>query len=82
MLHHHVLRDPQAKPIPALAFGGKERLEDAVTIFASDGGAIVADNVDLNEAFHEFTAEVKPAFSAVVKEENTTDLFGIIVKRA
>jgi predicted O-methyltransferase YrrM len=46
------------------------------------GGAIVADNVDLNDAFEHFTARVNPAFSGVVQEENTTDLFGIMVKRA
>lgn len=46
------------------------------------GGAVVADNVDLNEAFQRFTSNVNPAFSAVVKEENTTDLFGIMIKHA
>lgn len=46
------------------------------------GGAMLADNVDLNEAFQRFTSRVNPVFSAVVKEENTTDLFGIMVKRA
>jgi hypothetical protein len=45
------------------------------------GGAVVADNVDLNPAFRHFTTTVKPTFSAVVREENTTDLFGITVKR-
>jgi methyltransferase family protein len=46
------------------------------------GGAVVADNVDLNDAFRHFTARIKPAFSAVVMEENTDDLFGIMIKRA
>jgi predicted O-methyltransferase YrrM len=45
------------------------------------GGAVVADNVDLNEAFDHFTAKVCPTFSAVVQEEDTTDLFGIMIKR-
>jgi glycosyltransferase involved in cell wall biosynthesis len=49
--------------------------------YVRPGGALVADNVDLNYAFCKFGAEVDPAFSAVVKEENTTDLFGIIIKR-
>jgi hypothetical protein len=44
------------------------------------GGAVVADNVDLNDAFQDFTGRVKPAFSSMVKEENTTDLFGIMMK--
>ncbi len=43
-------------------------------------GAIVADNVDLNDAFRDFTARVHPTFAAVVREENTTDLFGIMRK--
>jgi Methyltransferase domain len=46
------------------------------------GGAVVADNVDMNDAFRQFTARVKPAFSTVVMEENTNDLFGIMMKRA
>jgi predicted O-methyltransferase YrrM len=44
------------------------------------GGVLVADNVDLNGAFQDFTTRVRPAFSVVVKEENTTDLFGIMIK--
>jgi hypothetical protein len=50
--------------------------------YVRPGGAVVADNVDLNDAFRNFTASMKPAFSAVVTEENTTDLFGIMIKRA
>jgi predicted O-methyltransferase YrrM len=46
------------------------------------GGAVVADNVDMNHAFHHFTRRVKPTFSAAVTEENTTDLFGILMKSA
>jgi Methyltransferase domain len=46
------------------------------------GGAIVSDNVDLNDAFRHFTARVNPAFSAMVEEEKTTDLFGVMIKRA
>lgn len=49
--------------------------------YVRPGGAVVADNVDLNDAFQHFTAIAKPTFSAVVKEENTTDLFGIMRKR-
>ena len=45
------------------------------------GGALIADNVDLNNAFRDFVANSKPEFSAVVYEENTTDLFGMITKR-
>ncbi len=48
--------------------------------YVRPGGAVVADNVDLNDAFRKFTNTAKPAFSAVVAEENTTDLFGIMVK--
>jgi predicted O-methyltransferase YrrM len=44
------------------------------------GGAVVADNVDLNDAFQHFAAKVKPTFSSMVREENTTDLFGIMTK--
>lgn len=46
------------------------------------GGAVVADNVDLNDAFEHFAAKVSPACSLVVREEKTTDLFGIMIKRA
>ena len=49
--------------------------------YVRPGGAVVADNVDLNDAFRHFTTRVKPSFSAVVREENTTDLFGITMKR-
>jgi hypothetical protein len=48
--------------------------------YVRPGGVVVADNVDLNDAFRKFTDLAKPAFSAVVAEENTTDLFGIMVK--
>jgi hypothetical protein len=50
--------------------------------YVRPGGAVVADNVDLNDAFRHFTARTKPTFSAVVREENTTDLFGIMIKSA
>jgi Methyltransferase domain len=46
------------------------------------GSAVVADNVDLNDAFREFAVKVQPTYSALVKEENATDLFGILIKRA
>jgi Methyltransferase domain len=45
------------------------------------GGAVVADNVDLNQAFEDFIRRARPAFSAVVQEDDTTDLFGIMMKR-
>jgi len=50
--------------------------------YVRPGGAVVSDNVDLNDAFRRFTARVNPAFSAMVEEENTTDLFGIMLKRS
>jgi len=49
--------------------------------FVRPGGALVADNVDSNDAFQHFTAAVGPFFSAMVEEENTTDLFGVVIKR-
>src|SRR3984893_11486740 len=54
---------------------------EAAWPYVRPGGAVVADNVDMNDAFRQFTARVEPAFSAVVIEENTTDLFGIMMKR-
>jgi predicted O-methyltransferase YrrM len=49
--------------------------------FLRPGGAVVVDNIDLNDAFDDFTARVKPVFSATVEEEDTDDLFGIMMKR-
>jgi predicted O-methyltransferase YrrM len=46
------------------------------------GAVLIADDVGLNDAFHDFVAEVKPSFAAVVKEENKDALFGIMVKSA
>lgn len=44
-------------------------------------GALIADDVELNDAFRDFTVQVKPAFSAVVQEGNKGAKFGIAVKR-
>jgi hypothetical protein len=46
------------------------------------GGVLVADNVDLNDAFVRFAARVNPAYSALAQEDNTTDLFGMMIKRS
>ncbi|MGA8812249.1 MAG: class I SAM-dependent methyltransferase [Candidatus Sulfotelmatobacter sp.] len=43
---------------------------------------LIADDVGLNDAFHDFAAEVKPSFAAVMKEENKDAQFGIMVKPA
>ena len=42
---------------------------------------LIADDVGLNDAFHDFVSTMKPTFSAVVKEESKDALFGILVKR-
>jgi predicted O-methyltransferase YrrM len=49
--------------------------------FLRPGGVFLVDDVGLNGAFRDFTARVKPAFSAVVREELYKDrLFGIVMK--
>jgi hypothetical protein len=44
------------------------------------GALLVADDVESNDAFRDFAAEVKSAFSAVINEENKDALFGVLVK--
>ena len=94
----HLLRGPAKRILPNLVTSIKEVdvfVHDSLHTYrhmnfefetawpyVRPGGAVVADNVDLNDAFRNFTTSVKPAFSAVVAETNTTDLFGIMVKRA
>jgi predicted O-methyltransferase YrrM len=54
----------------------------AVWRYLRSPGALVADDVELNDAFRDFATQVKPAFSAVVHEGDKDALFGIAVKRA
>jgi predicted O-methyltransferase YrrM len=46
------------------------------------GAVLIADDVELNDAFSDFAAEVKPSFAAVIQEENKEARFGIMVKPA
>ena len=43
-------------------------------------GAIVADDVELNEAFHDFGAQKRIANSVLVREDHKNAQFGILVK--
>jgi len=44
------------------------------------GALVIADDVGLNEAFHDFAREVRPSFHGVMKEERKDALFGILAK--
>ena len=46
------------------------------------GAALLSDDVGLNDGFRDFAAEVKPKFSAVIKEEEKDALFGMMAKGA
>jgi predicted O-methyltransferase YrrM len=54
----------------------------AVWPFLRSPGALIADDVESNDAFRDFAAKVRPVFSAVVQEGNKNALFGMAVKRA
>lgn len=47
----------------------------------SSSAAVIADDIELNDAFSDFATKVKPVFSAVVREENKNAMFGILTKR-
>jgi predicted O-methyltransferase YrrM len=55
---------------------------ETVWPYLRPGAVLIADDVQLNDAFSDFAAEAKPSFAAVIKEENKEALFGIMVKPA
>ncbi len=55
---------------------------ETVWPYLRPGAVLVADDVGLNDAFRDFTARVKPAFAAVLTQQDKDALFGVLVKRA
>lgn len=48
--------------------------------FLREGGVLIADDIDGNDAFRELTSEVSHSFAVAIRQEMKPSLFGFIVK--